>query len=45
MMCAGGIQGYMLNSSAVEKVLKPVVDCVMDPKCIDIPSASTQNHR
>jgi hypothetical protein len=45
MMCAGGIQGYLLNSSAVDLVLKPVVQCAMNPDCIAIPGAGTQNHR
>ena len=45
MMCAGGIQGYMYNSPAVEKVLKPVVECCMKQECIEPEGSGFHNHR
>ena len=45
MMCAGGIQGYSINSSAVEKILKPVIECCMKQDCIEPPGAATNKHR
>ncbi|KAH3767809.1 hypothetical protein Pelo_333 [Pelomyxa schiedti] len=45
VMCAGGIQGYALNSSAYYNVLLPTVACALVADCIAPTGATTQNHR
>jgi len=44
-MCAGGIQGYRIDSPAVEKVLEFAVDCAMNPECIEPMGAHPSVHR
>eukprot|EP00960_Hanusia_phi_P052556 761519-Hanusia_phi.AAC.5 len=44
-MCAGGIQGYLNTSLAVQEVLGNTIQCALDEKCIAPEKADQSNHR
>ncbi|EKX44483.1 hypothetical protein GUITHDRAFT_139723 [Guillardia theta CCMP2712] len=44
-MCAGGIQGYMNTSRAVQEVLGSTIKCALDEDCIAPKKADQSNHR